>query len=810
MDRRSVWVLCVLGVACSPVEVSKPSGDLAKQTREAPAEAQGAKAAAPVADVLEILNRDERLRYSFSDMAHFGVHDQGGSFRVDLGEGSALKHIQGGWRSGWSPTTRREGAVSYLEANASVARVFFRHEAGGFDRIALKVRSVKHKNRVAASLNGVEIGEIEIGEEWSSHTLSAPEGASRAGENHLALKIAGSLRAEGRAQFAHIDAIEVLAPGREAPQAASSRAQVVALGGRSRAALVASAPGRWRFLVQLPEGAATLGLAYGGEGVGGEVAVRVGSDRAAAREVFAAKVERADGWSQAVVPLSGFEGQVVEVSLEARGEVAEGRRVALSGGIWAPAPKDEAVEASAPKVEAKNAMVYLIDTLRYDKLGVYNPDSSVKTPNFDRFARDGVLFEAAYDAENWTKPSTATILTGLYPWSHKTKEAESKLPASVVLIGEHLQRQKLRTLGLMANGYVSQTFGFGRGWHKYTNYIREGKVTDAGNLVDDALGWIDAQKGARFFAYIHTIDPHVPYSAPGPWKFKQWNALGRGKYGGRLRAQDTGNQIADIKSGKFKPTEEDRVFFESLYDSEVAYNDQEFGRLIDGLKARGIYDSTIIIILVDHGEEFWDHGSVGHGHSLYDEMVHSPLLVRHPGLAPRGRRLSQVVSTAQVVPSVLEALGVEPIEGLDAGSFMDTFDGVGAPHPRVAVSDFMFRRKSIRAGRFHWITDGVEGPLFDVIDDRRELKDLRGSHPIGQAFARSHFGMFMGAPDQARWWSEAAGPTRRSGAVEEIADVDEELKKQLEAMGYIDGATGDRSPQEDRKLMEQEDSAPAP
>ena len=823
MNPRILLLAVALTLSCAPSEKTQtdealasppPSGaPHAPEEAQDPEEAQGPrpKAQGPekpkAPSPLTRLRATSRLRYDLGVLNHFAVcGDHAGSLRIDLGEASALKHILGGWRSAWSPIPRRDGEVTYLEVNHESARVFFKQRKGGFDKVVVRMRAVARKNDVSVYLGSELLGKAALTEAWSEHTFEVPAEHTRDGEHQLVLKIRGSLRLDGRAQYAHVDAISVLAPGASAsalPQRPAFGKATLAQ--EARLAMLAHHPsGNWTWRVQLPEGAPAFGLAFGSEQADARLQITARSDEAPAQVLLESGAEAR--WQEAVLDLKAFAGQVVELEVKASGALSEARPLAVAGGVYGAPPKDEAVEPKAPKVAARHALVYLIDTLRYDKIGVYNPKSTVSTPNFDAFARDATIFDAAYDTENWTKPSTASILTGLYPWNHRTKEGKSKLPESVTTIGEHLKRHRFKTAAFIANGYVSKKFGFGRGWHHYTNYIREGKVTDAGNLVDDTLGWIDARdKGERWFAYMHTIDPHVPYSAPGPWKFKQWQAMDRGRYGGPLKAQNTGDQIAEIKSGKLKPTGEDRVYFESLYDSEVAYNDHEFGRLIAGLKERGLYDDTAIIVLVDHGEEFWDHGSVGHGHSLYDEMVHSPLFLRHPGRVPVGRRVGQVVSTAATVPTLLALLDAPAMEDLDANALLDVLDGVGAPHPRVAVTDFMFRRKSIRAGRYHWLTRGGEGgELFDLATDKAEARNLSATHPIALAYARGHFGMFMGAADHARWWEDAARrPDRR--VKEEIADVDAELQKQLEAMGYIEGATGEHSPEEDRKLMEEED-----
>jgi arylsulfatase A-like enzyme len=160
-------------------------------------------------------------------------------------------------------------------------------------------------------------------------------------------------------------------------------------------------------------------------------------------------------------------------------------------------------------------VVLVVDTLRADKLRPFNPATRVKTPSVDRFASEGVVFELAQSPENWTKPAVASILTGLHPQTHQQKTGDAALPGSAVLLSEHLKDNGFATGSFIANGYVSDRFGFDQGWDDYSNYIREGGSTEAKDVFDAAGNWIEAHQEQRFFAYIQTIDPHVPYDPPG-------------------------------------------------------------------------------------------------------------------------------------------------------------------------------------------------------------------------------------------------------------------------------------------------------
>ncbi len=764
---------------------------------------EGALEAKTRTSAVDKLSKEESLRYSLTDSAHLAVRSTGGTLQVDMGKLESHKHINGGWRTGWNVETRKGKGADYYEADSKSARVFFKHEEGGFDRVIVRMKAVKSENKVVFYLNDNAISNTKITGEWADYEVKIPAKFTRKGENQFMMRFTHKTEASGRKQVAHIDKVTIVSKGGQATDAPTGPAvQTMKLGDEARPSLVAATAQTFTYRLQVPKGDAKLALSFGGKVAGGKVSVSVEADKMA-KKVLLDKDAPAGSWEDAVLDMKAFSGQVVELKLKAAGTWAEGQSVAFAQpGLFVPNHKDESIAATGSGEAARNVVVYLIDTLRYDKIGAYNKKSSVPTPHLDAFAKDSTLYESAYDTENWTKPSTATILTGLYPETHGAKTDTAKLPKSATMVSEHLKKNGFKTGSFIANGYVSDAFGFDKGWDHYTNYIRERKVTDAGKLVDDSLGWIDKNKGERFFAYIHTIDPHVPYSAPGEWKEKFF----KGKYEGKIRPQATGNQLADIKTGKMELNKTDKRYLEALYDGEIAYNDNEFGRLIKGLKDRGVYDNTLVIVLVDHGEEFWDHGSVGHGHSVYEELVHTPMLVRYPAQTARGRRLPHVISVADMAPTMVDVLGLPPMEGIEGYSFADTFDGNGKPHPRVGLSDFLFRKKSIRAGRYHWVTVGRNGELYDIEKDPTEQKNLIKSHMIGRAYTRSLFGAFMGAKNKAAWWEPGAAVkavVKKHEADE--AEVGDDLQKQLEALGYVDGAGADVSAQEDKKRQEEED-----
>lgn len=741
----------------------------------------------PGASFME-LRRGWRLRRDLVKQAHFATRAQGGSLSIDMGTIAARKHINGGWRSGWSPVPRSKDGETWFEANTRSARVFFKHTRGGYDRLLLRMRAVKSSNKVTVYINDKSLETIKVDAQWRDYILKVPRGGARDGENEVLLRMSAETTKAGRNQSVLVSEVSTLAPG-AGPESAprGQRARGVQFGSVRHEAVVAAMPQSFTWRLQLPEGKPALGFAWGVGVPGVELKVTAQADGDAVKTLLAHKAVSGDEgrWHDTSVDVSSLAGRVVELTMSAEGAWPEGQLVAWGApGVYSPSSEAVSLPEGSP---AQNVLIYLIDTMRYDKFSTYNASSKTQTPHIDAFAKDATVFEAAYDNENWTKPSCATILTGLYPDTHKTKKDSSKLPGDALMLSEHLKKQGFKTGSFIANGYVSNAFGFDQGWDYYTNYIRERKNTNVDNVVDNALRWIDRQKGDRFFAYVHTIDPHVPYAPPKEFRTKYWNRA----YRGPIKQRSTGDQLARIKTGKMEVGRDDKAYLEALYDGEVTFNDHHFGRLMEGLRERGLYDNTLVLIIADHGEEFWDHGSVGHGHSLYEEMIHSPMIMRYPGRLKAGVRVPHVVSMVDLVPSVLDLLKLPHHGALEGVSFVDTLDTVGAPHPRLAVSDFLYRKKSVRAGRYKWISAGRKGELYDVVGDRREKSNVRSKHPIAQAYVRTQMGMFMGAEDKQRWWEGGALKGADIKLDADVADIDDELKAQLEAMGYVEGATAE-------------------
>jgi len=375
----------------------------------------------------------------------------------------------------------------------------------------------------------------------------------------------------------------------------------------------------------------------------------------------------------------------------------------------------------------------------------------------------------------------------LHPATHRTKEDASKLPRSALMLSEVYQKQGFKTASFIANGYVSNAFGFDQGWDHYTNYIREQRNTNASNVFGEAQSWIEKNKDGRFFVYIQTIDPHVPYDPPDQF-LKMYDSA---PYKGQVQNRRTHLMLDEAKKNpkKYKFTARDKERIEALHDGEISYHDEYLGKFLTKLEELGLDENTIVVVTSDHGEEFQEHGSWGHGHSVYQELLGVPLVFRWPGVIPSSLRIEPVVSTMDIGPTVLEATGVAIPRQFEGRSLLGFMRGDWPPAPYVAFSDFLDHRRVIRGGDWKLIIRGnLSQVLFDLGNDYWEKTELDGTaNPIAQRYLRTLHGQFLGAEDRGHWLaaSTPAAGKKKPTLEQEKQEMTPELCKQLVALGYI-------------------------
>lgn len=426
--------------------------------------------------------------------------------------------------------------------------------------------------------------------------------------------------------------------------------------------------------------------------------------------------------------LSKFAGKDRELVLETRAFEKDGD---LFRAYWgAPAIMVD------PKFSVKKnplVIVYLVDTLRADHTTPYGYDRKT-TPELGKFATDAVVFEHAISHASWTKPSVASLMTSRLPSRHRAVQLRDPLDSGQVTLAEMLDSKGFATGAVIANSVIyaadsnfQQGFDVFEGLHGDDG--RRSKMVDTRMVVDRALNFIDTRRGLATFLYVHTMDPHVPYSPPAPFDTMF------------MPNPAPGHPGTDPRSDFHEPQDRDRLI--AQYDGDIAYGDQQFGRFIDGLKKRGAYDDALIFFLGDHGEEFQDHGGWLHGRSVFDELIHVPLVVKFASGRGKASRVTQQVALSDVLPTILEALDM-PVPDPPAiiGRPLQGVAFAKAPEQKVVseISHRGFVSSGIRTGaskyirRFEPQTDEL---FFDLNKDPREEHNLIDQKPEGLRRLRS-------------------------------------------------------------------------
>ncbi len=327
--------------------------------------------------------------------------------------------------------------------------------------------------------------------------------------------------------------------------------------------------------------------------------------------------------------------------------------------VWFLRPAQK-IAAGAP-----NIIIICLDTLRADHLGCYGYRRDT-TPNIDRLAAQGILFERTLSQSPWTLPAHVSLFTSLYPSRHGVHRHDLSISKREKLLASLLSRAGYATAGLVDVFLVSRKYGFQRGFDVFRD---EGENKGAAVMVDQAIEWLGSGRADKpFFLFLHLYDPHSAYKAPVPF-YGRWS----GRYESDFEP-DT-EELFEVRNKRRELSSTELAYTIARYDEEVAYADSQLGRFFDCLRERGLYEDTVIAFLSDHGEEFLDHGGMLHGVSLYDELVLVPLVLRLPRGRLAGRRIAEQVQLIDVAPTLMELAGLAPPRSFQGISLVPYLEG---------------------------------------------------------------------------------------------------------------------------------------
>jgi len=478
------------------------------------------------------------------------------------------------------------------------------------------------------------------------------------------------------------------------------------------------------------------------------------------------------------------------------------------------------VHAAADEGAARpNVLLFMVDTLRADGLACYGYEQPT-SPEVDAFAADATLFEDCRATTSWTKPSVASLFTSLYPTSHACVQQREILVPEADTLAEVFRAAGWRTAAFIDNPFVTPEFGFGQGYDTI-DYVapsvvangtllgkvlfmlrllsldgtplRVGAHIDRGAevLIDDGLLPFIDDADRPWFAYLHTMEPHLPYDPPRE-DAEAFGFPADGEYG----ATPSYNGILPFQKAPDPPAGV-REALRAQYDGEVRDVSRWFGHTLAALRERGLLENTIVVFLSDHGEEFHDHGGWTHGHSLHTELLRVPLIIRVPdsvegASAGRGHRVGGVASLLDVAPTLIDLAGIRYPKGeathfgwslrtrlvADGGKRPDR----AAPSDRALLAEVTMgpvSLRSVRETRWHLIR--AEAPplrkavsLYDYVSDPGETRDRAEKETLIETQMASRLDALF----------EALESVALRGRAREI---DAETAGRLEAIGYTTG-----------------------
>jgi choline-sulfatase len=593
-----------------------------------------------------------------------------------------------------------------------------------------------------------------------------------------------------------IKSITLVPRAAEFPEAAGRR--MIGKREEYRDALFVHAPSSLGYEVEIPP-AGQLHFGMGITEKNSPISFRVLADL---REVYSTTLADAGTWVDARVDLSSYAGRKVKLSFET--SAAKPGTV----GFWA----NPLLTTKAPK-NRPNVLLYMIDTLRADHTSLYGYARDT-TPYLKKLGAEGLLFDDCLVQATWTKPSVASLMTSLYSFTHAIRSDDDTIPQGAATLAQQLRAAGYVTASMVTNPLAGRLSGLQRGfdylseWQVAARYLKEGedRATDSAGLNKILFPWLDQHRDEPFFLYAHATDPHAPYRPPAGFEEKFADpaetpefdrdftrlkkiALSRGGFGV--------SRDLCLKSG----IDPERFIRRAMdrYDGKILHNDWSIGQLAGKLRQLGILDNTLIVVVSDHGEEFWEHGWTGHGQSLYQELAHGVLLMWNPRLIPTPRRIAEPVQLIDVMPSVLDLVGIK-IPAAVQGQSLAPF-AMGRPFQRrgpVMTSRFahpysqhgellpenhidslalldaqwklIYREKGNSVG-----LNKVE--LYDRRADRGDTGNVAARHPREVDRMMAGIGAWLDAQKQIR---TALGRTGK-------AALDQDTMDRLRSLGYIGG-----------------------
>ncbi len=563
--------------------------------------------------------------------------------------------------------------------------------------------------------------------------------------------------------------------------------------------LAARAPERVRFETRLPS-RPVLDLALGTpEDDPVTFSVRVARGAGKAVPVLEHTVTTSHRWERRRVDLSAFSGAKVELSLSLSAE----RPGTI--GFWG-SPVVRQLQSPGRAREPQGVILIQGDTLRTDHLDAYGYERPT-APFLRRLAGEGVLFKNAISQTAWTKASTTSVMTSLYPTTHGVHQIPDRIPASTPTLAERFRQGGYATLSLSSVSFTGRLTNLHKGFEELREAgTQPGRTLytskTARDYVDYLADWLEDRRDVPFFVYLHVFDPHSPYEPRPPWNALWADPARREEH---LRHEETLKKFIasaflaqrgmatrdELEAAGIDPEEYLR-YCKDWYDGSIRGMDSELARLVERLRGLGVADRTLIAFFADHGEEFHDHGRMWHGQSVYGEMLRVPLLFWGGGIGT-ARVREESVQLIDVMPTLLELSGLEPPPGLQGQSLASLVsDGRHAawrPRPVIAEKHPLGGANHPEASESYAIVDGdwklihnVQRPperaeieLFRFHEDALDQENLADANPdVVDRLRKALEG-----------WKRGAAEAKLKPDAEATKGMSAEQLEKLRSLGYV-------------------------
>jgi arylsulfatase A-like enzyme len=640
----------------------------------------------------------------------------------NLGTGEGRGHLGFGWSMPEQPRPDQ----SFVWAMGAESEVTFFLSAPRRLELGLVGRPFVFPGcpvqEVEVALNGSVVGRVEVPRQRQRLRLPLPVEATRAGTNRLRLSYAYHRRPSDVVESGDVrslavawELVDLVGCRPDEPPHRDPEVQGVVVLPPSTAVAVTLAPGGPRRLM--------IDELQGWEG---EVCATWEVD---GNEIQSLGCWAADGGS-VVQRLPAHRQEPARLKLVASAAPADlqlvGARVV---GRSDPQPRRTGPDPAAART-ATSVVLYVVDTLRADRLGCYGYHRST-SPRLDRLAEHGIVFENVVAESSWTKPTVTSLLSGLGGLEHGVVDRNHKVVDDLPWLAAMLADAGYRTAAFTANAYLTRHAGYARGFDTF-----EFEPEDASTTTRKAIAWLETSPEDRpFLLWVHTVDPHAPYQPRERFRQEFAPAVEDRRIG-------TVDFLRRFGSREFPKTTENYDHLNNLYDAEVAQNDEAFGELLDALERRGRTATTLIVFVSDHGESLGERGVVGHGLNLYDETVKVPLVVHPPG-GTDTRRSGTMVTQTDLVPTVLDVVGLPAPRELPGRSLKPLWDQADSGWAdRTAVTFLHTEGRhglGVRRGRWKAIEPLGTGfshgrELYDVADDPAEQHDVIDQRPVMAAW----------------------------------------------------------------------------